>query len=153
MTTQGPTHADTGHVMSDRHPILGTWEVVADGAPFGYHVMQFHPGGTMLQSNPDHGNRATSDSNGMGSWRADGSRVTGAFLEFTVDRADPSVVRKGIVAFELDVTGDRFAGFATATFYELSGAMIGPSATARLTGARFDGVAAHRRALDLSGTV
>ncbi|MBF6165758.1 hypothetical protein IU486_13350 [Streptomyces gardneri] len=139
--------------MNDRHPVLGTWEVVAEGAPFGYHVMQFHPGGTMLQSNPDHGNRATSDSNGMGSWRADGSRVTGAFLEFTVDRADPSVVRKGIVAFELEVTGDRFSGLATATFYELSGAPIGAPATARLAGARFDGVAAFRSALEVPGTV
>ncbi|MBF6464158.1 hypothetical protein IU427_03060 [Nocardia beijingensis] len=139
--------------MSDRHPVLGTWEVVADGAPFGYHVMQFHPGGSMLQSNPDHGNRATSDSNGMGSWRADGSRVTGAFLEFTVDRADPSVVRKGIVAFEFDVAGDRFSGSASATFYDLSGAPVGAPATARLTGARFDGVAAYRDALDLSRTV
>jgi hypothetical protein len=139
--------------VSDRHPVHGTWEVRADGAPFGYHVMQFHPGGTMLQSNPDHGNRATSDSNGMGTWRSAGERVTGAFLEFTVDRTDPAVVRKGIVAFELDVTDDEFTGFATATFYELSGEPVGAPATARLTGRRFDGVAAHRDAVDLSTTV
>ncbi|MGY1979173.1 hypothetical protein ACW9HR_28710 [Nocardia gipuzkoensis] len=138
--------------MSERHPVLGTWEVIADGAPFGYHVMQFHPGGTMLQSNPDHGNRATSDSNGMGSWRSDGDRVTGAFLEFTVDRTDPAVVRKGIVAFDLEVTGDRFTGSATATFYELSGAPVRAPATARLSGRRFDGAAAHHAALNRSAT-
>ncbi|MBF6073478.1 hypothetical protein ACWEPH_10735 [Nocardia beijingensis] len=139
--------------MSEPHPVLGTWEVHADSAPFGYHVMQFHPGGTMLQSNPDHGNRTTSDSNGMGTWRCAGDRVIGAFLEFTVDRADPDVVRKGIVAFDLDVTGDEFTGLATATFYELSGEPVGAPATARLTGRRFDGVAAHRNALDLWRTV
>ncbi|MBF6296657.1 hypothetical protein IU459_03755 [Nocardia amamiensis] len=127
--------------MSDRHPVLGTWEVTADGAPFAYHVMQFHPGGTMLQSNPDYGNRATSDSNGMGTWRSDGNRVTGAFLEFVVDRADPAVIGKGIVAFELEVTGDRFAGSAEATFYDLTGAPLRPPATALLTGRRFDGTA------------
>ncbi|MBF6225572.1 hypothetical protein [Nocardia abscessus] len=138
--------------MSERHPVLGTWEVIADGAPFAYHVMQFHPGGTMLQSNPDHGNRATSDSNGMGSWRSDGDRVTGAFLEFTVDRTDPAVVRKGIVAFDLEVTGDRFTGSATATFYELSGAPVRAPVTARLSGRRFDGSTAHRAALNRSAT-
>ncbi|WP_245548074.1 hypothetical protein [Nocardia pneumoniae] len=115
--------------------------MIADGAPFAYHVMQFHPGGTMLQSNPDYGNRATSDSNGMGTWRSDGDRVTGAFLEFVVDRADPAAVGKGIVAFDLVVTGDRFSGSAIATFYDLMGAPLRPPATALLTGRRFDGTA------------
>ncbi|MGO4613375.1 hypothetical protein AB4305_04310 [Nocardia sp. 2YAB30] len=131
--------------MSDQHPVLGTWEVIADGAPFAYHVMQFHAGGTMLQSNPDHGNRATSDSNGMGTWRSDGALVSGAFVEFVVDRDDPAVVSKGIVAFELEVTGDRFTGSATATFYNLSGEPLRAPSTARLTGRRFDGVAEARR--------
>ncbi|WP_327119657.1 hypothetical protein OHB12_14040 [Nocardia sp. NBC_01730] len=131
--------------MTDRHPVLGTWEVIADGAPFAYHVMQFHPGGTMLQSNPDQGNRATSDSNGMGTWGSDGAVVTGAFLEFSIDRADSAVVSKGIVAFELEVTGDQFTGSATATFYNLAGEPLSAPSTARLTGRRFDGVAeAHR---------
>ncbi|MEU7629142.1 hypothetical protein AB0C34_04030 [Nocardia sp. NPDC049220] len=133
--------------MTDRHPVLGTWEVIAHGAPFGYHVMQFHPGGTVLQSNPDGGNPATSDSNGMGTWCADGPLVVGAFLEFVVDRADPAVVRKGIVAFELEVTGDRLSGSATATFYDLTGQPVDSPSTAQLTGSRFDGVAEARRLL------
>jgi hypothetical protein len=52
--------------------------------------MTFHADGTMLESNPDHGNRVTSDSNGMGAWRVDRVTVTGAFVEFTVDLSLPS---------------------------------------------------------------
>ncbi|MET8876295.1 hypothetical protein [Nocardia sp. NPDC004604] len=117
--------------------VVGVWEVVADGAPFGYHVMTFHADGTMLQSNPDHGNRATSDSNGMGTWRADGANVSGAFLEFTVDRADPGLVQKGIVRFDLTVHGDGFTGSASATFYDLAGRPCRGPLAADLTGRRF----------------
>lgn len=117
--------------------IVGVWEVIADGAPFGYHVMTFHADGTMAQSNPDHGNRATSDSNGMGTWKADGATVSGAFLEFTVDRVDPELVQKGIVRFELIVHGDEFTGSASATFYDLSGTPRRGPLTAALTGRRF----------------
>ncbi|MEV4240530.1 hypothetical protein ACIBJI_39055 [Nocardia sp. NPDC050408] len=117
--------------------IVGVWEVVADGAPFRYHVMTFHADGTMAQSNPDHGNRATSDSNGMGTWKAEGATVSGAFLEFTVDRADPSSVQKGIVRFDLTVDGDEFTGSASATFYDLSGTPRRGPLPATLTGRRF----------------
>ncbi|MFE9328028.1 hypothetical protein ACIHDR_42855 [Nocardia sp. NPDC052278] len=117
--------------------IVGVWEVVADGAPFGYHVMTFHADGTMAQSNPDHGNRTTSDSNGMGTWKADGAAVSGAFLEFTVDRADPSLVQKGIVRFDLTVHGDDFTGSASATFYDPSGTPRRGPLPATLTGRRF----------------
>ncbi|WP_329411861.1 hypothetical protein OG563_05760 [Nocardia vinacea] len=124
--------------------IVGVWEVVADGAPFGYHVMTFHADGTMLQSNPDHGNRATSDSNGMGTWKADGATVLGAFLEFTVDRVDPELVQKGIVRVELIVHGDEFTGSASATFYDLSGTPRRGPLTADLTGRRFGNPALSR---------
>lgn len=117
--------------------IVGVWEVVADDAPFRYHVMTFHADGTMAQSNPDHGNRATSDSNGMGTWKAEGATVSGAFLEFTVDRADPSSVQKGIVRFDLTVRGDEFTGSASATFYDLSGTPRRGPLPATLTGRRF----------------
>ncbi|WP_433192840.1 hypothetical protein ACQP1G_29620 [Nocardia sp. CA-107356] len=119
--------------------IVGVWEVVADGAPFGYHVMTFHADGTMLQSNPDHGNRATSDSNGMGTWRSDGAKVSGAFLEFTVDRTDSGLVQRGIVRFDLTVRGDEFTGSASATFYDLSGTPRRGPLTASLGGRRFGG--------------
>ncbi|WP_435592242.1 hypothetical protein [Nocardia sp. bgisy118] len=118
--------------------VIGVWEVVADGAPFSHHVMTFHADGTLLQSNPDHGNRATSDSNGMGVWRADGARVTGAFLEFTVDRDDPSRIRKGVVRFELTVGDIEFTGTASATFQDLDGTVADGPLPARLTGRRFD---------------
>ncbi|MFI6314964.1 hypothetical protein ACIBEK_33060 [Nocardia fusca] len=118
--------------------ITGVWEVVAEGAPFEYHVMTFHADGTMLQSNPDSGNRKSSDSNGMGTWRADGPRVRGAFVEFTVDRKDPESVGRGIVRFDVEVAGDTFTGSASATFYDLSGVARGAPAPARLRGRRFD---------------
>ncbi|MFI7667863.1 hypothetical protein [Nocardia sp. NPDC049526] len=117
--------------------IVGVWEVVADGAPFNYHVMTFHADGTMAQSNPDHGNRTTSDSNGMGTWKADGATVSGAFLEFTVDRTDPALVQKGIVRFDLTVHGDEFTGSASATFYDLSDTPRRGPFPATLTGRRF----------------
>ncbi|GGL27666.1 hypothetical protein [Nocardia jinanensis] len=121
--------------------IAGVWEVVAEGAPFEYHVMTFHTDGTMLQSNPDSGNRISSDSNGMGAWRADGARVRGAFVEFTVDRRDPESVSRGIVRFDVEVAGDTFTGSANATFYDLSGVPRGAPAAARLRGRRFDAFA------------
>jgi hypothetical protein len=118
--------------------VVGVWEVVAGGAPFEYHVMTFHADGTMLQSNPDLGNRVASDSNGMGVWRTDGDTVTGAFMEFTVARDDPSQVNKGIVRFELIVHGDEFAGSAEASFYNLAGTLQRRPSIAHLTGRRFD---------------
>lgn len=121
--------------------ITGVWEVVVEGAPFEYHVMTFHADGTMLQSNPDHGNRTSSDSNGMGTWRADGTRVRGAFVEYCVDRADPASVSRGIIRFEVEVAGDSFTGSASATFYDLSGVARGAPAPARLRGHRFDAFA------------
>jgi hypothetical protein len=124
-------------VSPDIHAIVGVWEVVADGAPFRHHVMTFHADGTMLQSNPDHGNRITSDSNGMGVWRAEGSSVTGAFLEFTVDRDDPELVTKGTVHFELFVSGTSFSGMATANFHDLDGGLLAGPLKAEMTGVRF----------------
>ena len=121
----------------DTHAVVGVWEVLADGAPFRHHVMTFHADGTMLQSNPDHGNRITSDSNGMGVWQAEGPRVTGAFLEFTVDRNDQELVTKGIVAFGLLVSGTSFSGTATANFYDLAGGLLAGPLAAELTGVRF----------------
>ncbi|MFI5779838.1 hypothetical protein [Nocardia sp. NPDC051570] len=123
--------------MSAPHPILGVWEVTADGAPFAHHVMVFHPDGTALQSNPDRGNPDTSDSNGIGTWRAEGEMVTGAFLEFVVDRSDRDLVNKGIISFELEVTDDRFSGSATVRFYDLTGELRRGPSTSRLTGIRF----------------
>lgn len=118
--------------------IVGVWEVRADDAPFAYHVMMFHADGTMLQSNPDHGNRHTSDSNGMGTWQVSGTQVSGAFVEFTVDRADPASICRGIVRFELSVRGDEFHGSASAMFYDLDGTPRRGPLTTDLTGQRFD---------------
>lgn len=119
------------------NPIVGVWEVVADGAPFRHHVMTFHADGTMAQSNPDHGNRITSDSNGMGVWKAEDSAVVGAFLEFRVDRTNPDLVTKGVVHFELYVAGDALTGMAAASFYDLTGRLLNGPLKADLAGVRF----------------
>ncbi|MFI6997521.1 hypothetical protein [Nocardia sp. NPDC050175] len=118
--------------------IVGVWEVRADGAPFAHHVMLFHADGTMLQSNPDHGNRHTSDSNGMGTWHTDGTTVSGAFVEFTVDRSHPESICRGVVRFEVTVRGDEFLGSASAMFYELDGTPCRGPLVTDLTGQRFD---------------
>lgn len=119
------------------NPVVGVWEVTAEGAPFRHHVMMFHADGTMLQSNPDHGNRITSDSNGMGVWRAEGPAIVGAFCEFTVDRANPDLVTKGVVHFELFVSGDTLEGTAAANFSDLAGTLLTGPLKADLTGTRF----------------
>lgn len=119
------------------NPVVGVWEVVADGAPFRHHVMTFHADGTMLQSNPERGNRITSDSSGMGVWRADGPAVVGGFMEFTVDRENPDLVTKGVVHFELFVAGAALSGTAAANFYDLSGRLLNGPLKAELAGVRF----------------
>jgi hypothetical protein len=48
---------------TDLSPIVGTWIVKAPEAPFPYHMFVFHADGTMQQSNPDAGDRNSSDSN------------------------------------------------------------------------------------------
>ncbi|WP_338767782.1 hypothetical protein V7968_02315 [Nocardia vulneris] len=124
--------------MRDAMNIVGVWEVRADSAPFAYHVMVFHADGTMLQSNPDHGNRVTSDSNGMGTWHANGSTVSGAFLEFTVDRTAPDSICRGVVHFEFTLHDNEFHGSASAMFYDLDGTPRRGPLTTVLTGRRFD---------------
>lgn len=67
--------------------IVGVWLVEAVSAPFMHHVMLFHSGGTMLQSNPDGGNPQRSDSIGMGVWSLEGDdEVVGAFVESSASR-------------------------------------------------------------------
>ncbi len=129
--------------MPDLMTIVGVWEVHIDDAPFPHHVMTFHADGTMSQSNPDQGNRTSSDSTGMGNWHADGDTVSGAFLEFTVAREDPvsaelpRTVQKGIVRFTMTVRGDEFIGTASATFHDLDGTLRSGPMDSPLRGNRF----------------
>ncbi|WP_426565394.1 hypothetical protein ACPPVT_03200 [Angustibacter sp. McL0619] len=92
------------------HPIVGAWVVEATGAPFAYHGMLFHADGTMLQSNPDAGHADSSDSAGVGVWRADGSVVRGRFAEFLADRKTHLLLGRRDVTFVLTVDLDGFSG-------------------------------------------
>ncbi|MQY30121.1 hypothetical protein [Nocardia aurantia] len=123
-------------MTSQAHPIVGVWEVTAPDAPFPHHVMTFHADGTMAQSNPDLGNRGTSDSGGMGIWRADGGEIAGKFVEYTVDRAEPSIVRRGVVEFRMVVAADEFRGDAAATFARLPDGPVTEPARTSLYGRR-----------------
>ena len=120
----------------ERHPVVGVWVVRAPEAPFPDHVFTFHADGTMVQANPEAGNPASSDSVGMGVWRADGDVVRGRFVEVRADRASGRPGGTGVVAFEVRVTGDAFTGRAEATFRDPEGGASGPHPTA-LAGTRF----------------
>ncbi|MEV8378992.1 hypothetical protein AB0P21_40010 [Kribbella sp. NPDC056861] len=118
------------------HPVVGVWEVSAQGAPFGLHMMTFHPAGTMLQSNPDSGNRVTSDSAGMGVWKVGARSVRGRFMEAHADRTTGRLVGKSVISFELTVDGDHLTGTAEAIRYDAAGRPVGDPSPARLVGSR-----------------
>lgn len=130
--------------MTDRHPVLGVWEVQAEGAPFDHHVMLFQADGIMLQSNPDSGNEQSSDSTGMGVWAPEGDDVVGRFLETRADRTTHRPLGRSEIAFVLRVAGDRFTGEAVARTYDRDGCPLSESPPARLDATRFD--ARHARA-------
>ena len=96
--------------------VVGTWVVKAPDAPFPHHVFVFNADGTMQQANPDAGNADTSDSDGKGIWARRGGKVVGKFVEFTADRKTHRLVSRGEVSFEIEVTGDRLSGTASASF-------------------------------------
>ena len=98
--------------MAEPHPVVGVWEVWAEGAPFEHHVMMFNPEHTMLQSNPDGGNGQSSDSIGMGVWHAVGDLVVGRFLETRADRTTHKALGRSVIRFELSVTDEMFTGHA-----------------------------------------
>ncbi|MGH3533114.1 MAG: hypothetical protein ACRDR6_24985 [Pseudonocardiaceae bacterium] len=123
--------------MVEPHTVLGVWEVWADGAPFDHHVMMFHADGTMVQSNPDSGNAESSDSAGMGDWRAEGDDVVGRFLETRADRTTHLALGRTVVRFTLRVVGNRFTGRAVATVHDRGGALVAESAPAVLRATRF----------------
>lgn len=118
------------------HPIVGVWTVTAPDAPFARHVFLFHADGTMLQSNPEAGNAATSDSVGMGVWRAAAGAVRGRFAEVSADRATRAPAGDAVVAFTIEVDGDRFTGTADATFRDVHGALRSGPHTTSLEGQR-----------------
>jgi hypothetical protein len=120
--------------VAEAHPVVGVWEVWANGAPFIHHVMMFNPEHTMLQSNPDCGNARSSDSIGMGVWRAEGDRVIGRFLETRADRNTHKGLGRSVIRFELHVYENEFTGRATTRIDDGS---LAETSTATLLGRRF----------------
>jgi hypothetical protein len=96
----------------------------------------FNADGTMQQANPDAGDPTTSDSDGKGIWIADGSRVRGKWMEITADRATRKFVSRGELPFDIQVTGDTFAGTLSARFYDPNGKLLQDFPAAPLSGKR-----------------
>ena len=96
----------------------------------------------MSQSNPAAGNRRESDSAGHGVWQivagngGRGARVVGKFVEMKADPNSGAYIGKGVVAFEIEVQGDAFAGHADATQYDADGHPLRPPARTALTATR-----------------
>jgi len=123
-------------VSESAHPIVGVWIVHAAGAPFEHHVMLFHADGTMVQSNPDAGNPATSDSSGLGVWQPEGLVVRGRFVEITADRVTHAARCRGEISFVIRVRGDELDGTCETRFVDLATEAPGPSSRGTLTGTR-----------------
>src|SRR6476620_2081850 len=86
--------------------VVGVWFVTFPDAPFKYHMCTFHADGTMEQANPDAGDAHTSDSDGMGVWVREGSKIRGKFVEVTADRTTRQFASRGEISFTLDVAND-----------------------------------------------
>jgi hypothetical protein len=84
----------------------------------------FNADGTMQQANPDAGDPNTSDSDGKGIWVADGSRIRGKWMEITADRTTHKFASRGELPFDIQVTGDTFAGTLSARFYDPVGKLL-----------------------------
>ena len=102
--------ASPGISAVGRSPIVGTWIVKDEAAPFPYHMYAFNADGTMQQANPDAGDPKTSDSDGKGAWIATVQGVRGKWVEIIADRQTHKFAGFGEVTFELTVKGDRLVG-------------------------------------------
>lgn len=121
---------------AETSPIVGAWYARVPGAPFTYQMYLFNSDGTMQESNPDAGDRRTSDSTGFGAWRSDGKVVSGKFVEVTADRGSHAFVNRGEIAFRLTVDGDRLRGTETAHFYDAGGKLVTGPLHAPIEGTR-----------------
>ena len=118
------------------NPIIGTWLVKDQGAPFPYHMYVFNADGTMQQANPDAGDAHTSDSDGKGAWLAAGTRIRGKWIEVTADRASRQFAGRGELTYEIAVSGDDFAGSAAFRSYDANGVLVGGPDASSLAGHR-----------------
>ncbi len=108
--------------------IVGTWFVEDAGAPFHQHMYVFNADGTMQQANPDAGDPTTSDSDGKG--------IRGRWMEITADRTTHKFVSRGELPFDIEVTGDTFAGTLGTRFYDPNGKLLQDIPATPLNGKR-----------------
>ena len=127
--------ATAGCHREDR-ALVEAWIVKAPEAPFPLHVFVFHSDGTVVQSNPDAGDPATSDSNAMGVWVRDGDGIKGKIVEVMADRATRKFVSRGEISFTVKVNGDALSGTAQANFNDAEGKQLRGPIAATLEGQR-----------------
>lgn len=123
-------------IKNEPNTIVGTWFVKTPEAPFPYHLFVFHADGTMLQTNPEAGDRNTSDSNGVGVWVVDGPNIKGKFVEIMADRTTHQFVSRGEISFSLTVNGNTLDGTASASFYDVDGRRLREPLSATMEGQR-----------------
>lgn len=119
-----------------RSPIVGTWIVRDEAAPFPYHMYVFNADGTMQQANPDAGDPKTSDSDGKGVWVEAGKNVRGKWVEIIADRQTHKFVGFGEITFELTITGNRFVGTESFRLYNERHTLVDGPFPSRLSGTR-----------------
>ena len=91
----------------------------------------------MQQANPDAGDPHASDSDGKGIWVTDGDRVKGKRVEVIADRATHKFTGRAEISYDIRVSGDSFAGTATARSYDANGTLTdGPTAPGPFEGKR-----------------
>lgn len=120
-------------------PITGAWYVDTVGAPFVPHGITFHGDGTVDLTNPDAAEATNSSSAGMGVWQwiPQKNGAKGRFFEVNADKATNQFTSILVVTFEFIVSGDRFTGPATATYYDGNRNIVAGPFPATLKGQRF----------------
>jgi hypothetical protein len=105
-------------------------------APFPYHLLIFHADGTVHQSNPDAGDRNTSDSALMGAWTTTANGIKAKLVEVTADRTSHKFVSRVEISLRIQVSGDALTGTATAVYLDEEGKRIRDAIAATLRGQR-----------------
>jgi hypothetical protein len=107
--------------VTNQEKIVGVWLIDAVGAPFQPHIATFHSDKTMAIHNPEAGDPHTSDSMGMGLWKAleskKGQSIAGKFVELNADRNTNKYVNKLVVTYKIIINDNTFTGPAQATYY------------------------------------
>ena len=118
------------------NPIVGTWIVKQDKAPFPFHLYVFNADGTMQQANPDAGDPRASDSDGKGVWAAKDGHVTGKWVEIMADRESRKYIGRGELSYDIRVEGNRLKGNSSFTSFDADGRVNGGPFPAPFSGER-----------------